>query len=242
MKIDQVYAVPREKIGDFVFDQRVVDVFPDMIQRSVPGYQSVVAMTVELAAQYARPNTSVYDLGSSLGAVTLPMSARLAPSTRIVAIDSSAAMVTQLRKQIASGAGPVPIEVREADLRELDFQATSFAVLNFTLQFVPIEERFPLLKRLCDSMIPGGAIVLSEKIALEDPAEQALLTSLHHAFKRANGYSELEIAQKRNALENTLIPETLETHVNRLRTSGFDCVTVWFRCLNFASMLAIKAE
>ena len=113
-------------------------------------------------------------------------------------------------------------------------------VLNFTLQFVPEDQRQSLCQRISDAMLPGGILILSEKIKFADPHLQELNTDLHHAFKRANGYSDLEVAQKRSALENVLIPETLGKHQQRLKDCGFSSVDVWFQCFNFASMVAVK--
>ena len=167
-----------------------------------------------------------------------------------MAIDSSVAMIQRLRQILASENETLvangeqsqlcPIEVREADIRDVEIENASFAVLNFTLQFISPTERADLLRRVCDGMHAGGALVLSEKIHFEDAAQQALMTELHHDFKRAHGYSELEIAQKRTALENTLVTETMESHQQRLQEVGFSNVSLWFQCFNFVSILAVK--
>lgn len=237
---DRIYALPRDSIGDFVFDEQVVAVFPDMIARSVPGYASIIAMTVELAEHYARPGTCVYDLGCSLGAATLPMRTRVPQDCVIHAVDSAPAMVEGLKRRLARDSEGCPVEPRVEDVRNVPFEAASFMVMNFTMQFLPPGDRTLLASRVYQSLIEGGAFVLSEKICFEDPQEQVLMTTLHHAFKRANGYSDLEIAQKRMALENTLLPETLESHTARLRQVGFRSVSAWFRCLNFVSVIALK--
>jgi tRNA (cmo5U34)-methyltransferase len=239
---DRIYAAPLRHVGDFVFDERVVDVFPDMISRSVPGYGSVVAMTVELADQFVRPGSSVYDLGCSLGATTLPISQRIAEDAVIYAVDSSPAMIAGLSDRLAGRDYGCRVEPICEDIRGLVMYAESadLVIMNFTLQFIPPPERDELIHRIATTLRPGGAFVLSEKICFDDPSQQNLMTSLHHAFKRAHGYSELEIAQKRTALENTLIPETLASHSQRMHRAGFSGVTPWFQCLNFASFLALK--
>jgi tRNA (cmo5U34)-methyltransferase len=127
-----------------------------------------------------------------------------------------------------------------ADLRDVAMSSASLVILNFTLQFVPSDDRHPLLQSCFDAMLPGAALLLSEKVCFEEPGQQKLLTDLHLDFKRACGYSELEIAQKRTSLENTLIPESMATHTGRLRDIGFQTVTPWFQCFNFASFLAVK--
>jgi tRNA (cmo5U34)-methyltransferase len=113
-------------------------------------------------------------------------------------------------------------------------------VLNFTLQFIATHEREEVLTNICSGLNPGGVLILSEKVVFDDEPHQQLMTDLHHNFKRANGYSDLEIAQKRSAIEHYLVPETLDTHRQRLRNAGFSSVDVWFQCFNFASLIAIK--
>ncbi|MFZ5653743.1 MAG: carboxy-S-adenosyl-L-methionine synthase CmoA [Pseudomonadota bacterium] len=236
---DRLFARPLAEIAGFRFDHRVAEVFPDMIRRSVPGYETIVAMTGTLAERYAQPGTRCYDLGCSLGASTLALRQGLGDrDCTIVAVDNAPAMIERCRRILAADAGRAPVDLRTADLRELEIANASLVVLNFTLQFVPPAERAPLIRRIRAGLVPGGVLVLSEKIAFADAELDRLMIDLHHAFKRANGYSELEIAQKRAALEQVLIPETLETHRRRLREAGFAAVDVWFQCFNFASLLA----
>jgi tRNA (cmo5U34)-methyltransferase len=238
---DSIYASPLDAIAAFAFDDRVVRVFPDMIQRSVPGYATIIAMTGVLAQRYAQPGSACYDLGCSLGAGTLAMRQYLdGRGCRIVAVDNSPAMIERCRTLIDSDAHSTPVELLLADINDVPIEDASVAVLNFTLQFVPQAARGALLARVGAGMRDGGVLVLSEKIRFEDEHLQALNTELHHAFKRANGYSALEISQKRTALENVLVPETIAAHQQRLRRAGFTRVDVWFQCFNFASLVAIK--
>lgn len=233
--------MPLNQVGDFVFDDKVVDVFPDMIARSVPGYGSVLAMTAELSERFAKSGTNIYDLGCSLGASSLLVRGRVAEDCCIEAIDSSPAMVDRLRELVSAlPSTGCNVNVHLGDIRDVAIENASFAILNFTLQFIPVGERAALLQRIADGTPSGGALVLSEKVHFDDPDRQALMTELHHDFKRAHGYSDLEIAQKRTALENTLITETIETHVERLRSVGFNNVSLWFQCFNFVSILCVK--
>ena len=132
------------------------------------------------------------------------------------------------------------LQIVEADITKLAFKPCSVAVLNFTLQFIPREERQALIYDLAQQLLPGGVLILSEKIRFDDSAQQRLHTDMYENFKRANGYSDLEISQKRDALENVLVPETLATHKKRLLGAGFSSVEVWFQCFNFLSMVALK--
>jgi tRNA (cmo5U34)-methyltransferase len=246
MSRDRIYALPQHQIGNFEFDEQIVEVFPDMIARSVPGYASILSMIEQLTARFSRPNTHLYDLGCSLGAATLLMRQQASPTCTLHAVDSSPAMIARLQGQLneleqAGTAIPAcPVQLHLADIRDFPMQSASFVVLNLTLQFIPAADRTALLNAIAQALIPGGALLLSEKICFDNSTQQALLTELHHDFKRAHGYSDLEIAQKRTAIENRLIPETLEQHTSRLREVGFDVVAPWFQCFNFVSILAIR--
>ncbi|WP_171016296.1 carboxy-S-adenosyl-L-methionine synthase CmoA [Pseudomonas sp. F(2018)] len=241
---DRLFAQPLDQVPDFVFNEDVAKVFPDMIKRSVPGYPTIVENLGVLAAQFAQPHSALYDLGCSLGAVTQALRRHVrTDDCRVIAVDNSPAMVERcseyLHAQDAMFQELLPVEVIEADILTLDFQPASLVALNFTLQFVAPEQRLELLSRIRQALLPGGALILSEKLRFEDAAEQALLGELHLAFKRANGYSELEIAQKRSAIENVMKPDSLEQHRERLLAAGFSKVVPWFQCLNFASLIAL---
>lgn len=238
---DQLYASTQDTVSGFVFDQAVVNVFPDMIKRSVPGYATIIHMVGQICERYAQPGTHLYDLGCSLGAATLAMRHRVAAvDTKIVAIDQSPQMIESCRTLLEADVGSVPVELTCADITASPIENASICVLNFTLQFVPLAQRAQLMSRIANGLLPGGVLILSEKIAFEDPEHQSLMTDLHHNFKRANGYSDLEIAQKRSALENVLIPETLNAHKERLLEAGFRTIDCWFQCFNFTSIIAFK--
>lgn len=238
---DNIFATPQDMIVDFAFDESVASVFPDMIRRSVPGYETVITLLGLLAEQYAQPGSRIYDFGSSLGAASLSMRRRIKHSDcQIIAVDNSTAMTERCRAILAQDKSVVPVQVICADIRDIRVEQASLVVMNFTLQFIPPEQRLALLQRIHAGLLPGGVLVLSEKLAFNDPVEQQLQTGLHLAFKKANGYSELEISQKRTALENVLIPDTLETHQARLQQAGFQHSYRWFQSFNFASLLAIK--
>lgn len=241
-KRDNIYANPLGDVAGFQFDQSVVDVFPDMIQRSVPGYTTIVAMIGTLAERYAQAGSRCYDLGSSLCAATLSMRHRIpAADCEIVAVDNSRAMIDRARTVLDADSGQIPVQLVCDDVQNVAIENASVVVLNFTLQFIPVQERAEILRRIHDGLRPGGVLILSEKVAFEDRDHQELMIELHHSFKRANGYSEMEVAQKRAAIENVLIPETLVQHRERMKSVGFGSVDVWFQCFNFASMIAIKA-
>ncbi|CAH0991498.1 Carboxy-S-adenosyl-L-methionine synthase [Sinobacterium norvegicum] len=240
-KIDQIYADTTGRPADFRFDDKVAQVFADMISRSVPGYGLTLDMIGVIAKHYVTNNSHCYDLGCSLGASTLAIRHNIeAVDSTIIAVDNSPAMIEQCRANLESSQSLTPVDLRAEDILATTFDNASLVTMNFTLQFIASEQRLALLSRIADGMNTGGALVLSEKIALPGSMEQALMTDLHHDFKAAMGYSQLEIAQKRQSIENVLIPDTIESHKERLHEAGFSQVHVWFQCFNFISLLAIK--
>ena len=239
---DTLFSAPIDKLGDWTFDERVAEVFPDMIQRSVPGYSNIISMIGMLAERFVTPNTQVYDLGCSLGAATLSVRRSVqADGCKIIAVDNSPAMVERCRRHIDAFRASTPVAVIEADIRDIPIENASMVVLNFTLQFLAPADRLTLLARIFQGLNPGGALVLSEKFSFEDADVGELLFNMHHDFKRANGYSELEISQKRSMLENVMLTDSVEAHKARLRQAGFEHSELWFQCFNFGSLVALKA-
>lgn len=240
-KHDDLYADPLAEIVDFRFDESVVNVFPDMINRSVPGYAEVIVKTGILAGLYSQDNSRCYDLGCSLGAVTLSMLQYVHhKNCRVVSVDNSEAMIASCREHLDAIEHDIPVDLVCADLADVEISNASVVVMNYTLQFIAPEKRQALLKKIYDGLLPGGVLILSEKIAFEDETEGLWQEQMHHEFKRANGYTDLEISQKRTALEKVLIPETRAVHVQRLREAGFGAITRWFQCFNFISLIARK--
>ncbi|MCB8979560.1 MAG: carboxy-S-adenosyl-L-methionine synthase CmoA [Ardenticatenaceae bacterium] len=240
---DTIYARAREKIAPFEFDESVVAVFPDMIERSVPGYTLLLPLIGQIASRYAQPHSRCYDLGCSLGAVTLALRQQIQQEgCRITAVDNSPAMIEKCAEIIGRSGPGLPVDLVEADIGHIPISNASVVVLNFTFQFVPPAQRDDLIQRIYAGLRPGGVLILSEKVVFEPAEWDALLVTLHHDFKRANGYSDLEISQKRTALENVLISETVPQHQARLRRAGFTSADLWFQAFNFVSLLAVKSN
>ena len=238
---DNIYQKPLNKVSDFIFDQSVVRVFPDMIKRSVPGYATIIQMIGILTEQFAQAESTCYDLGCSLGAASMAMREHIhVPGCNIIAIDNSEPMVKGCRENLNKLPSPVEVDVLCADIEEVNIHSASIVVLNFTLQFIDPNQRQRIIETIYKGLLPGGLLILSEKISFEDPQQEKLNEHMHHTFKRNNGYSELEVSQKRSALDNVLIPEPLSTHHRRIISAGFNSCDVWFQCFNFASMLALK--
>lgn len=240
MKQDKLFAEPQQ-IVDFAFDDAVADVFPDMIRRSVPGYEAVITLLGALAQHYAQNNSTIYDLGSSLGAATLAIH-RQTRSLAIqhICVDNSVAMVKRCQARLARHMPEADLSVICEDIADTPIHNASVVVINFTLQFLSPERRLALLQKVYQGLLPGGALILSEKIIFKDHTENQLQIDWHHTFKRANGYTDMEISQKRAALENVLLPETQEDHQQRLQKAGFSQSYQWFQAFNFSSFIALK--
>lgn len=236
---DSLYSQPLGQINSFAFDDNVAQVFPDMIQRSVPGYQTMIAAIGLLAGRFAKQNSICYDLGCSLGAASFSMRQNIhVENCKIIAVDNSQAMLTRFESVLTPN--KTSIELHCADIRDVKIENASMVVLNFTLQFLPVEDRKELLAKIYNGLLPNGALIISEKLAFDDSRQHELQIDLHHEFKKSQGYSDLEISQKRTALENVLIPETFATHQNRLKSVGFESAELWFQYFNFASFIALK--
>lgn len=243
-KRDRLFSSQREPNTPFRFDQEVAEVFDDMIRRSVPGYEAVLAGIATLGRKYAQPRTLAYDLGCSLGSASLALQHALNQDQleAIEALDFSAPMVERAAHRFTREAradGPT-LQAHREDITRAELRPASIVILNFTLQFVDPSERDALLTRIHRALVPGGALILSEKCTTDQPQDEARFNGLHDEYRRLHGYSELEIAQKRRALERVLIPETVGAHEQRLRRVGFTVVQVWFQCFNFHSLLALK--
>ena len=232
----------RRSQGDFVFNQQVADVFDDMVVRSIPGYETIVSTIGGFAKKYYSPNSNIYDLGCSLGGVTFEICKQLGNSDfNLVAIDNSEAMIERLvEKKTNLGGLENSVKILCEDINDTAIENASVVILNFTLQFLPPKCRNQLIKRIYNALIPGGILVLSEKIVLDDKSLNSLFIEMYHKFKESNGYSELEISQKRLALENILIPEPISVHKSRHVSAGFNSFEVWFQQLNFVSMISLK--
>lgn len=244
MTIDNIYD---QLSGEqpFRFNEEVAKVFPDMLKRSIPGYEATIEAIGSLAARYVQPNTNCYDLGCSLGAATLAMRQGIdKPGCRIIAVDAATAMTERCEKIIAADSRQADrtttVNVIADDIRSVSIENASMVVLNYTLQFLAMDDRDALMRSICDGMNDGGLLVLSEKVVDESAAMEELLIDLYHEHKRRNNYSALEISRKRAALENVLIPETVAAHRERLANAGFSHTAVWLRYFNFVSIIAIR--
>jgi len=238
---DNIYADKKSKVTRFEFDSNVAGVFADMISRSIPGYQEIINLTGSLAAMHAKVNSNIYDLGCSLGASSMAIRSHTAKKhVKLIAVDSSPAMLQACKKNLAAQKSPIAFELVLADIANIEIKKASVVVMNFTLQFIPPRRRLKVLRKIYSGLKSGGVLIVSEKTIEKSANLQKRLETWYAEFKKANGYSKLEIAQKREALENVLISETEQTHTRRFKNAGFKYVQKWFQAYSFKSFIAFK--
>lgn len=241
MHEDKIYLKALKTVPKFKFDHQISNIFDDMINRSIPGYQSILKIIEYLSFRYTNKNENVYDLGCSLGASSLALlNGANNRNCNFFAIDSSSDMIEKSRINISSKYPNEIVHFIHNDIRNIKFSNTSFVSLNFTLQFLPIDERFDLIKSIKENMNSGGILILSEKINFNNPIINKQKIDAHEKFKSKNNYTNLEIKQKKIALKGILFPEKKEKHIKRLNEIGFKKIYHVFQSINFMSMVIIN--
>jgi tRNA (cmo5U34)-methyltransferase len=241
MPQDTLYNDPRKKTDPFEFNQKVVDVFDDMITRSVPLYEELIKREAQLAADYYQSGSVVVDLGCSNGNFGLCLCREMGRRPfKMVAVDNSEPMIGEYKSRLRGHPNQTDIELTCADIRDICVKNASVVVINYTLQFITIKDRDRLMEKLYRGLLPGGILLLSEKIIHEDLGISDLQKKYHHRLKRENGYSQLAVSQKRDALENVLIPESIQTHLSRLARAGFLKTDIFLKWFNFTSIICQK--
>ncbi|MBT3303693.1 carboxy-S-adenosyl-L-methionine synthase CmoA [Candidatus Woesearchaeota archaeon] len=225
------------EVTDFVFDGSVANVFDDMLSRCIPFYEETNQMIKKLVLEHVKPNTNVYDLGCSTGALLSMLTENLSNSEiRFVGVDNSEAMIKKAKERLEEK----QIELINKDLENIEIKNASVVVMNWTLQFIRPSKREKILKKIFEGLTEGGCLIISEKILSENSKLNSRYIKQYYDLKKSKGYSELEIAQKREALENVLIPYKLSENIIELKKVGFKTVDSFFQWYNFASIIAIK--
>lgn len=238
---DEVFKGEIEKASDFKFGANVANVFDDMVNRSVPYYGEMQRMMAELAADHAVEGTDVYDLGCSTGTTMIGMNTMVNPNIRFVGIDESKEMLDKCKAKLTESGFTRPVDLRTADLNQgVAIDNASVVVLCLTLQFVRPVYRERLVRDIYKGLRPGGVLILIEKILAEESRFNRDFIHYYYNYKRRNQYSELEISQKREALENVLVPYKLSENITLLRDQGFSHCEVFLKWYNFAGLIAVK--
>jgi len=241
MNKDEVFKNPIVQSSDFKFDQRVVKVFDDMVTRSVPFYIEMQRMISELAGQYAVGGSAIYDLGCSTGTSMVNMNATVANDVKFIGIDDSTEMLDQCRENLVKSGFEREFDLRYANLNKgVEINNASVVVLCLTLQFIRPLHRVKLLQDIQKGLNEGGCLILVEKILAEESILNRNFIKYYYDFKKRNHYSEMEIAQKREALENVLIPYKLSEDHEMLQSAGFSHTEVFFKWYNFSGIIALK--
>lgn len=238
---DKVFKEEINTVADFKFGSTVANVFDDMVSRSVPYYGEMQRMIAELAADYAKPGADVYDLGCATGTTLIGMNTAVPKDIRFIGIDDSPEMLDKCQVKLIEADFSRPFELRVADLNStVEITNASVVVLCLTLQFVRPIYREKLLKSVFDGLESGGVLILVEKVLAEDSVFNREFIKHYYNYKRRNHYSDMEISQKREALENILIPYKLSENIAMLRDIGFDNCEVFFKWYNFSGLIARK--
>jgi tRNA (cmo5U34)-methyltransferase len=240
---DELFARPRKRVDDFDFGEDTARVFDNMLERSVPFYAEIQRMVAELAADFAGDDGAIYDLGCSTCTTFLEIDRVLPKDSRVrfVGLDSSEEMLERAREKLRTSGLTRNVRLECADLdRGVRVEDASVALLILTLQFVRPLQRENLVRAIYDGLRPGGCLILVEKVLGESSTFNRLFVAHYYEFKRRNGYSDLEIAQKREALENVLVPYRLEENKALLQRVGFRNIDVFFKWYNFCGMVAMK--
>lgn len=240
-KKDNIFA-KNTKAGDFVFNQKVTDVFDEMLERSVPFYAEIQNMVGELARGFAKDGTNIYDLGCSTGNTMINIAGHMVhKNVKIIGVDNSLPMLERAKARLKSSRYWKQCNFQVADLNQALFlKNPSVVILILVLQFIRPLNREQLIKQVYDCLLKGGCLIVVEKILGNDSLTKRLFIDLYHSFKKRSGYSQLEIAKKREALENVLIPYTIEENKMLLRRNGFQAVDIFFNWYNFAGFIGIK--
>ncbi len=240
MPRDEIFVEPVAP-GDFRFDKKTAAVFDDMVSRSVPFYEEIQRMVAEIVADFAADGTCVYDLGCSTATTLLALDPMVSPGVRYIGVDNSPDMLDEARRKLAEANIARPYDLVQADLNEgVRLEHAAVVIMNLTLQFIRPLYRNEFVARIFRGLNDQGCLILVEKVTIADSLLNRLFIKYYYNFKRQRGYSNLEIAQKREALENVLIPYRLEENVEMLRRAGFRPVEVFFRWHNFCGIVAVK--
>ncbi|MBD3799081.1 carboxy-S-adenosyl-L-methionine synthase CmoA [Sulfuricurvum sp.] len=238
MKTDTIFTKPISK--QFEFDAEVAAVFDDMLLRSVPFYKESQELTLRFAINALKKGGIVYDLGCSTASLLLAIERVVGKieNIRLIGIDNSTAMIEHARKKIDAYGSK--IELYEGDILQFPYEKGQVIVSNYTLQFIRPLVRDTLVRNIADILNEEGVFIFSEKVVSEDPRLNKELIDCYYDFKKSQGYSEYEIVQKREALENVLIPYTMNENIQMAKNSGFKTCEVLFRWANFATFIATK--
>lgn len=233
---DNVFKKPIEK--KFEFDEAVASVFDDMLARSVPFYNDVRELIISLILTEQNDTKKILDLGSSTGKFLLELNGKMSTKMHLKGIDNSEAMIKRAREKCEAYGADIELEL--ADMLDYNYRDEETIVANYTLQFIRPMQRIKLIEKIYNSLVGGGLFIFSEKVAFEDKELDQKIIEVYHEHKISQGYSQFEISQKREALENILVPFTITENIQMCKEAGFDKITTLFQWANFVTFVAKK--
>ncbi|MDC0932403.1 carboxy-S-adenosyl-L-methionine synthase CmoA [Arcobacteraceae bacterium] len=233
---DNIFEKPIKK--QFEFDEDVASVFDDMLSRSVPHYEDMLNLTTSFALKYTSENSTIYDLGCSTATTLINIAKNSKHDLNLVGIDTSSAMLDRAKHK--TNAYGIDIEFIEDDIFNVDFKTSNVIISNYTLQFIRPMKREQLVKKIYNSLEVGSVFIFSEKVITDNKILNKQFIDEYYDFKKTQGYSEFEISQKREALENVLIPYSYEENKKMILDAGFKNFDCLFKWINFATFIAIK--
>ena len=232
---DEIFSKPIEK--QFEFDEEVASVFDDMLDRSIPFYKENLKLQIDILKNFLKEKDLVIDLGSSTGTFLIELSKKI-NNLELIGIDNSPAMIKRaIQKAKAFGSN---VKFIEADFLEYEFKNPKAIIANYTIQFIRPLKREKLIQKIYNSLKNDGIFLMSEKLITENKKLNKTMIDIYYNYKKEKGYSEYEIAQKREALENVLIPYTMNENIEMLKNAGFKDIDIIFRWNNFATFIAFK--
>lgn len=244
MSRDEIFNADNAYSSDFEFNEEVAAVFGDMLNRSVPFYAEQQNMITDIARRFWIPGTTVVDLGSSLGTTLINIASQNTSIDRLIGYDNSEAMLNRARENIDKANLTSRITCANGDLngdlQTMDMRNTSLVTLCWTLQFIRPLQRDHLIKNIYENMVEGGALIVTDKVLTNDSNMNRFFIDFYYDYKRKNGYSEEEINNKRESLENVLIPYRFDENFELFRRNGFEIVETFFQWYNFAGFLCVK--
>lgn len=235
---DKVFETPIEK--KFEFDEAVASVFDDMLSRSVPFYDEVRKLIISLILLEQKEGKKILDLGFSTAKFLLELHAKMDVKMELKGIDNSLAMLERAKQKCQAFGADIKLEL--ADILTYDYQNEDIVIANYTLQFIRPMQRIELVKKIFEGLNKGGMFIFSEKIVFVDKKTDKQMIDVYYDYKKAQGYSAYEIAQKREALENVLIPFTIQENIQMCKDAGFEQVETVFQWANFVTFVAKKSS
>lgn len=235
---DKIFLEEQNK--QFEFDDKVASVFDDMLIRSIPFYNIALDLSIDFILKHIQEIQTpvIYDLGSSTGNFLINLAQKIKGSALLFGIDNSQAMINRsIQKSLAYN---LSINFENTDILDYSFNAADVVVSHYTIQFIRPLQREKLIKKIFDSLKPNGIFIMSEKMTSFDKQLDKQMIERYYQFKQEQGYSKNEITGKREALENVLIPYSLDENIQMLKNAGFKINEVLFKWVNFGTIIAKK--